>query len=118
MEIPVHLTAKGLELAPEQEARLRDEIAGLERFFPRLVGCRAVVSMPHRRPQGEPVAWTVRLSLTVPGGEVVVTRQAKPSFGEALDEAIDAARRRLQDYAREMRGDVKVRTQEPGGEVF
>lgn len=117
MQTPVHLTAKGVELAPEQEAQVRSAIAGLERFFPRLVACRVVVSWPNRRPQGEPVAWTVRLSLTVPGGELVVTRRAKPSFREALDAAIDAARRKLQDYARETRGDVKLRAGELNGVV-
>jgi cold shock CspA family protein len=115
METAFHLTAKGVELLPEEESQVQEAVAELERFFPRLVGCRAVVSVPHRRPRGSPVAWTVRLSLTVPGGELVVTRQAKPSFREALDQSIAAARRKLQDYARELRGDVKPRTGEQGG---
>lgn len=117
MEIPVQLSAKGLELSPEQTELIRAAVQGLERFFTRLVGCRVVVSVPHRRPRGEPVAWTVRLSLTAPGGELVITRQPKPSFREALDDAIDAASRRLQDYAREIRGDVKGRAGELRGRI-
>jgi len=117
MEIAVHLSAKGVELAPEQETLIRAAVAGLERFFSRLVACRVVVSVPHRRPRGEPVAWMLRLSLTVPGGELAITRQAKPSFREAVEDAFDAARRKLQDYARELRGDVKLRAGEQRGRV-
>jgi hypothetical protein len=115
MEIPIQLTARGLELTPDEEAMIRGAADGLERYFGRLIGCRVVVSVPHRRPGGEPIAWSFGLSLTVPGDELVVTRQAKPTFREALDDAFDAARRRVQDYAREVRGDVKARAATPRG---
>jgi cold shock CspA family protein/ribosome-associated translation inhibitor RaiA len=117
MEIPVHLSGKGVELTPDQEAQIRDEVTRLERFFDRVVACHVVVSVPNRRPGGEPVAWTFRLSLTVPGGELAITRQAQPSFREAFDDAFAAARRQLQDYARELRGDVKRHTGELQGRV-
>jgi cold shock CspA family protein len=117
MKIPVHITAKGPALAADQEAMIQGSVAGLERYYARLVGCRVVVGAPHRRPGGEPVEWTFRLFLTVPGGELAVTRQARPSFREALEDAFDAARRQLQDYAREMRGDVKLRAEELQGRV-
>ncbi len=117
MEIPVHLSAKGVELAPDQEALIRDAVAGLERFFSRLVACHAVVTVRPRRSGGSPAAWVVRLSLTVPGGELAITRKAKPSFREALEDAFDAARRQLQDYARELRGDVKPHAGELQGRV-
>jgi cold shock CspA family protein/ribosome-associated translation inhibitor RaiA len=117
MEIPVHLSAKGVELAPDQEALIRGAVAGLERFFSRLVACHVVVSVPNRRPRREAVQWTVRLSLVVPGSELAITRKAKPSFREALEDAFDAARRRLQDYAKELRGDVKPHAGELQGQV-
>ena len=117
METPIHLSAKGVDLSPDEEALLKRSAADIERFFGRLVACRIVVSVPHRRSGGEPVSWGVRLSLTVPGGELVVTRQAKPTFREAVDDAFDAARRQLQDWAREHRGDVKVHVDELHGRV-
>jgi cold shock CspA family protein len=117
MEIPIHLSSKGVTLAPDQEALIRAAVSNLERFFERLVACHVVVSTSRPRPGGNPVTWTFRLGLTVPGGVLTVTRQAKPSFREALEGAFDAARRRLQDYARELRGDVKLRAPESRGRV-
>jgi len=117
MQIPVHLSGKGVELLPEQEELIRAAVAKLERFFPRLTACRVTVGVPNRYPTGEPIAWAFRIALTVPGGELAVTRQAKPTFRDALDDAFDAARRQLQDYAREVRGDVKTPTDLPQGTV-
>lgn len=117
MNIPVHLSAKGVALSPEQEAQVRSAVARLERFFDRLVGCRVTISVPNRFPDGEPIVWAFRIALTVPGHELDVTRQTKPSFREALDDAFDAARRQLQDYAREVRGDVKASAESPRGRV-
>jgi len=117
MQIPVHLSGKDIELSTAEEALIRRSLTKLEQFYDRLVACHVLVSVSNRRPGGEPVAWVVRLSLTVPGGELAITRQAKPSFREALDDAFDAARRRLQDYVREARGDVKRPAGEPHGRV-
>jgi cold shock CspA family protein/ribosome-associated translation inhibitor RaiA len=117
MQIPLHLSCSGVELMPDQEALIRATVAKLERFFDRLVACRVTVSVSNRYPGGEPVAWAFRIALTVPGDELAVTRQAKPTFREALDDAFDAARRRLQDFARELRGDVRLPDNAPKGQV-
>jgi cold shock CspA family protein/ribosome-associated translation inhibitor RaiA len=113
----VHVSGKDIDLSTAEELLVRNAVAKLERFYDRLVACRVLVSQPNRRPGGEPVAWTVRLSLTVPGGELAITRQPQPSFREALDDAFDAARRRLQDHAREIRGEVKRPAEQPHGQV-
>jgi cold shock CspA family protein/ribosome-associated translation inhibitor RaiA len=117
MEIPIHLSGKGVTLSPEQEALIRVAVNRLERFFDRLVGCHVTVSVTNRFQGGAPVTWALRIALTVPGDELAITRQAKPSFREALDDAFDAARRQLQDYARELRGDVKAPADAPRGRV-
>jgi len=43
----------------------------------------------------------------VPGSEIAVTREHDEDVQVALRDAFDAARRQLEDYAREKRGDVK-----------
>jgi cold shock CspA family protein len=117
MQIPLHLSCDGVDLSSVQRVMIEGAVANLERFFGRLVGCHVAVSVPNRRMDGDPIAWTFRLALTVPGRVLTVTRQSKASFGEALDDAFHVARRQLQDYAREMRGEVKLRVQEPRGWV-
>ncbi len=117
MQIPVHLSGRGLLLSQAQETRIREAAAGLERFFDRIVACRVVVSVPHHRPGGEPVDWSVRLTITVPEGELHVNRQVKPSFREAVDDAFDAGRRQLQDHARQLRGDIKTRAPGARGRI-
>jgi cold shock CspA family protein/ribosome-associated translation inhibitor RaiA len=106
-EVPVEVTGKGYTLTPAEEDAVRAAVSRLERFYGRLTACKVVVAVPNRRPTGDPVAYTVRLALSVPQGELAVTRQAKPSFREALQDAFDAARRQLQDFGRELRGDIK-----------
>jgi hypothetical protein len=39
---------------------------------------------------------------------MVVTHQAHPELHTAIQRAFEAARRRVQDYARRQRGDVKA----------
>ena len=107
MEIPVHLAGKAVDLTPDQQSLIRGEVDRLEKYSPQLVACRVVVSVPHRRPGGDPVAWTLRLALTVPGAVLTISLQAKPSLREALDDTFSAARRRLEEYVRDLRGDVK-----------
>lgn len=49
----------------------------------------------------------MRIDLKVPGAEVAVTRSHDEDVKIALRGAFDAARRRLEDYARTQRGDVE-----------
>jgi cold shock CspA family protein len=98
-----------------------------------------MLELPHRHHQkGKP--YHIRIDLTVPGGEIVVKRA--PSLGArlrhlgerqirkrvetnithknlrlAINDAFKAAGRRLQDYARRQRGDVKGRTLLPEGRI-
>jgi cold shock CspA family protein len=50
----------------------------------------------------------VNIDLTVPGAELVVTRQENEDLQVAIRDAFHAAQRRLQDYARRQRGEVKI----------
>jgi hypothetical protein len=65
----------------------------------------------------------VRVDLTVPGGELAVTRGPSPLHQAhedplvAIRDAFDAARRELMDYARRQRGQVKAHAARPRGRV-
>jgi ribosomal subunit interface protein len=85
---------------------VREKAAKLEQFHPRIMSCRVVIEQPaqHQR-QGK--EFVVRVDLKVPGGEVAVSRDHHEDVYVALRDAFDAARRKLEDFAREQRGDVK-----------
>ena len=88
-----------------------DHIAQLERLTPRITGCHVVIAQPHRHHR-EGRLFSVRVEVVVPGAESVVNRDhhldhAHEDAFVAVRDSFDAARRRLEDYVRRMRGDVK-----------
>lgn len=111
MELPLQVAARGVDLGSETETLIRQYAEKLDRYYDRIIGVRVMVEVPQRM-MGEPIAHNVRFDITVPGGEVVVKRQAHPELHTAIQRAFEAARRQLQEYARRQRGDVKARAWE------
>ena len=107
MGIPVQITTHDFRLNAALESDIRDKAAKLEMYYDRITRCRVVIEAPvgHHR-QGGP--YNVRLDVTVPGSELVVNRQADEDLTVAIRNAFDAMRRRLEDYARQQRGDIKT----------
>lgn len=108
MELPLQISATGVELGSGTESLIRRHAEKLNRYYAHIMGARVVVEVPQRQ-MGDPIVYNVHVDITVPGGEVVVKHQAHPELHTAIQRAFDAARRRLQDYARRQRGDVKTR---------
>ena len=50
----------------------------------------------------------VHITMTVPGGELAVKRVPNEDLYVSIRDAFNAARRKLEDFAREQRGDVKT----------
>jgi cold shock CspA family protein/ribosome-associated translation inhibitor RaiA len=107
MELPIQISARNVTLAPGDEAAIRRAAGKLEKFYDRITGCRVLVEAENRYPSGRDVAYRVRIDLTIPGTELVVTRQPHADLLTAVQEAFDAAQRRVEDYARLQRGDTK-----------
>jgi cold shock CspA family protein/ribosome-associated translation inhibitor RaiA len=100
------------------EAIVRRRSARLEKFFPRMIGCRVVVEAPHHRHRTGNL-YHVRVDATVPGKELVVRRDPREHESHAdvrvaIRDAFDATRRELMDEARRRRGQVKAH----GGTVY
>lgn len=111
MKLNPEITFRGLPHSDALEADIRQKIDKLDRFFEHVMSCRVVVESGHRHHhQGN--LYHVRVLLTVPGRELVVSRdpaghQAHEDPFVAVRDAFDAARRQLEDYARRLRGDTK-----------
>ena len=88
-----------------------EHVAQLERLSDRITGCHVVIAQPHRHHR-EGRLYSVRVDVVVPGGEIVVNRDqhldhAHEDVFVALRDAFAAARRRLEDHVRRMRGEEK-----------
>lgn len=123
MQFPPEIAFRGFEPDEWLKDTVRREIDRLDDYFDRIIGCRVMVELPHqRREEGNP--YHVRIELSVPGRNLVVSRSPKAREREretqmsALDEAFGAIRRRLEDYARELRGDVKRKQEQAHGRVW
>ena len=110
MELPLQISFHGIKPSDALHNAIRDKAEKLNHYYSHIMSCRVVLELAgrHKR-QGK--QFTVRIDMKVPGGEVAVTREHDEDIQIALRDAFDAARRRLEDYARGQRGDVK---QHPG----
>lgn len=121
VQIPVQITFRGMETSEAVEARIHEKVAKLENFHDRITSCRVVVEAPHRRHQKGRL-YSVRIDLTVPGGELVVNNekrfhQSHEDVYVALRDAFNAMRRQLEEFAREQRGDIKRHEAPPEGTI-
>lgn len=117
MQEPVRITTRDVALSGAEKAVVRHEVAKLEEFYDRIVGCRVLVETEHRYPAGRSVARAVRVEVSVPGGKLVVTRSLHEELLTAIRLAFDAARRQVENYARRQRRDVKTLDRQPHGRV-
>jgi cold shock CspA family protein/ribosome-associated translation inhibitor RaiA len=129
MILPVQVTFRNMESSEAVKRWVREEARKLDEFYSKITGCRVVVELPNRhRKSGN--LFHVRVDLTVPGREMVVKRQpnlrALPArvekkaakrlevkaphkdLRQAINDAFGAMRRRLQNYSRRHRLEVKT----------
>jgi cold shock CspA family protein len=138
--IPVQVTFRGLPHDAGLEQYVVERVSWLEQFYADVVRCRVLLEVPHRhRHDGRHVH--VRIEMTVPRGAPIVVSHEPSLHGRlkdveddahrkddeiegahriarvAIHEAFDAARRRLEDFARVQRGAVKAHEVPAHGEV-
>jgi cold shock CspA family protein len=121
------------------EEWVRGAVAKLDSICPTIINCRVVIEMPHReREWGNP--YQVRIDISVPGKELVVmhdpdlhstaqhlrlerktkrleVKDSHKNLHSAIHDAFKAARRKLQDYLRVRRREVKTHPAQPRARV-
>jgi ribosomal subunit interface protein len=107
MNKPLQVVFHGIERSAAVEDHVRDKVTKLEHLYPQITACRVTIAMPHNRQQ-QGKRFDVRIDVSVPGKELVVTRErGDEDMYVTLRDAFDAARRQLDDHARAQRGEVK-----------
>jgi ribosomal subunit interface protein len=110
-----------LDCSEAVKGLIEEKVAWLEKFHDRITSCRVVIEAPHRHHrQGN--QYLVRIDLAVPGGEIVVNRDASQNteyrdLNVAIRDAFDSARRQLEQHLRRMRREVKSRETPPHAQV-
>ena len=129
--LPVQTNFRNMPPSPAVASRVEAEARKLRRYYDRITSCRVVIVAPHRHHRlGR--QYVVRVELGVPRRRLVVSHPPAAGIrlagvahpGKQLEsdayqkdvyvvirDAFDAMRRRLEDYARRMRGDVKTHPQ-------
>jgi ribosome-associated translation inhibitor RaiA len=125
MNFPVHIQFRHLSPSAAVESRISKEAAKLQRVFERIINCRVVVGAPdgHHENGGR---YHITINVAVPGSDIVIAhepalhgsteRQNGDCAGKSnepaaehkdiyvsIRDAFAAARRRLKEYARELR---------------
>jgi cold shock CspA family protein/ribosome-associated translation inhibitor RaiA len=121
MTTPLQITFRDFQSSEAIEARIRKRAEALDRFAPHITGCRVLVESPHRHQQKGKL-YHVRIELTLPGHEIVVSREAHDQPGHsdvyvAIRDAFDAARREVEDRVRLIRGATKTHEVAPHGRI-
>ncbi len=121
MEHPVQVTFRGLEPTDALKKAVEDRASDLEQYFNKIQTCKVMVESSHRsHRQGN--LYHVRVRLSVPGDEIVVSRDP-PDHAQnedmylAINDAFKETARKLEDYVRHRRGQVKQRVGPPQGRV-
>ena len=112
MKMPLQITFKGIPSSPAIATSVREHATRLAGVDDRIVRSHGAAGGPrHRHHTANPFG--LRIVLTVPGDEIVVSRDpgkdhAREDMNVAIRDAFNAATRQLEDYARRRRGDVKT----------
>lgn len=129
MQLTPIVTFRGVTRSSALENEIASRLHKLETYYRSIMACRVLLELVQRHHEAGN-RHHVRIDLTVPGEEMVVTHDASlhanaqdieasriarvheldPAHKHArvaIREAFDIARRQLQDYARRQRGDVK-----------
>lgn len=116
MQVPLEISTKYITLTPDLEAELRKRADRLERHTDRITSCRIAVELPTGNHHQEGGPYRVRVDVTVPGSELVASKEEEELYA-AVREAFAAAERQVESWSERIRGDVKTPVLPPEGQV-
>ncbi|WP_421654882.1 HPF/RaiA family ribosome-associated protein [Leptothermofonsia sp. ETS-13] len=122
MQLPLQIMFRNFEPSDAIEARIRQRVEKLSKFYNRITNCRVIVEVPHQH-HHKGKLYHVQIDLTMPNGQLVINRnpeqhQPHEDTEVAMRDAFAAAERKLKDYADIHRHEVKVHEMSPHGRVI
>ena len=121
MMLPLQITLRHMDSSPALEARIRELASKLDRFSTQIIRCHVIVQpLAHHKHQG--VLYDFRIEVTLPDEKIAIRHahaadHAREDPYVALRDAFRATRRRLEDYERRRRGDVKHLSETTRGRI-
>ena len=112
MKVPLQITARNFELTEAIEDSIYEKAEKLDLCYDQIMRCSVLVEAPHRRHR-KGILYNARIDITMPGRELVVTREAHEDLYVAIGNAFRVACRQLENYTERLRGDVKHREEKP-----
>lgn len=113
MQRPIEISFRNLDSSDFLRDLAEERAARLEKFHPRIIGCRVVIEAPHRSAEGHNPPLGVSVEVDVPGRPRIVAkdmeeqRELKGDHLAALNRAFEAIERQLEELSEKQRGDVK-----------
>ena len=121
MKLPLQVNFRNMEGSEAMKTNIEERAEKLNQFCDQIMSCRVMVEAQHRHRQAGNI-YHVRIDITVPGKELVVSREPHAHHSHtdayvAIRDAFNAARRQLASFARQRRQEVKSHAAIPYGRV-
>jgi ribosomal subunit interface protein len=121
MQVPLQITFHEVSHSDAMEERIKEAAAKLDQFVDDIISCRVAIEAHHRR-QRSGNAYHIHITVTVPGTELVVSKEQGDRSGRAdiyvaVRDGFDAMVRRLREHNRKKQGIVKADITSPHGKI-
>lgn len=108
---PIQIVFHNMAASSAIEKNARTHAEKLDRYFDHIIRCHVVIELAHRH-QHKGELYHVRIDLTVPDAELVVSRETDENHAHedvyvAIRDSFEAMKHQLQTYASKRRGHVK-----------
>lgn len=117
ISLPLQITFRRMDPSPALASRIRTLVSRLEKLHAHITHCHVIVAPPprHRR---HGALYDFHIDIGLPERVIAVRRArvGEPAHEDpfvALRDAFRAARRKLEDYRRTRRGEIKSHSQPP-----
>lgn len=105
--LPLQITVRDMPASAAVESHIREKASKLNRFCDRISSCRIVVDWAQKNKHRGKL-YSVRIDVTVPGKELVVTRKHDENLYITIRDAFNAVSRQLEEHSRKRHGHVKT----------